>query len=309
MIVVEHDMEFVRRLGVKVTVLHEGSVLAEGTHRRGERQRARGGGLSGAVDADVIRGIRALRLSGGRPGPMGDSLAVIWCAPPLRVSRLGLRATCRDRQVERWRAVLTVENIDLLLRRGAGAAPRVGGGRGRQDHLRARPQRRRQELAAARHRRPPAGQRGQHPVRRPGHHAAQGLRARAARHRLRAAGPRDFPAADRAENLETGFAPLPRAERKIPDELFELFPVLKSMLRPARRRSVRRPAAAARDRPRAGHAAEAARARRADRRHPAVHHQGYRPRHHASCATRADGHRCWSSSISISPASWPTATP
>jgi urea transport system ATP-binding protein len=29
-IVVEHDMEFVRRLGVKVTVLHEGAVLAEG---------------------------------------------------------------------------------------------------------------------------------------------------------------------------------------------------------------------------------------------------------------------------------------
>ncbi len=30
-IVVEHDMEFVRALGVKVTVLHEGSVLAEGS--------------------------------------------------------------------------------------------------------------------------------------------------------------------------------------------------------------------------------------------------------------------------------------
>jgi urea transport system ATP-binding protein len=30
-VVVEHDMEFVRRLGVKVTVLHEGSVLAEGS--------------------------------------------------------------------------------------------------------------------------------------------------------------------------------------------------------------------------------------------------------------------------------------
>ena len=29
-IVVEHDMDFVRELGVKVTVLHEGSVLAEG---------------------------------------------------------------------------------------------------------------------------------------------------------------------------------------------------------------------------------------------------------------------------------------
>ena len=30
-VVVEHDMAFVRELGVKVTVLHEGSVLAEGT--------------------------------------------------------------------------------------------------------------------------------------------------------------------------------------------------------------------------------------------------------------------------------------
>src|SRR5207248_5303664 len=29
--VVEHDMTFVRELGVKVTCLHEGSVLAEGT--------------------------------------------------------------------------------------------------------------------------------------------------------------------------------------------------------------------------------------------------------------------------------------
>jgi urea transport system ATP-binding protein len=30
-VVIEHDMHFVRELGVKVTVLHEGSVLAEGT--------------------------------------------------------------------------------------------------------------------------------------------------------------------------------------------------------------------------------------------------------------------------------------
>ena len=30
-VVVEHDMSFVRALGVKVTVLHEGSVLAEGS--------------------------------------------------------------------------------------------------------------------------------------------------------------------------------------------------------------------------------------------------------------------------------------
>ena len=30
-VVVEHDMEFVRRLGCRVTVLHEGRVLAEGS--------------------------------------------------------------------------------------------------------------------------------------------------------------------------------------------------------------------------------------------------------------------------------------
>src|SRR5215510_638073 len=33
------------------------------------------------------------------------------------------------------------------------------------------------------------------------------------------------------ENLETGFAPLDRDQKKIPDEVFELFPVLQSMLR------------------------------------------------------------------------------
>src|SRR6202050_4118044 len=35
-----------------------------------------------------------------------------------------------------------------------------------------------------------------------------------------------FPLLTVRENLETGFAVLPRAERKIPDEIFELFPVL-----------------------------------------------------------------------------------
>ena len=39
-----------------------------------------------------------------------------------------------------------------------------------------------------------------------------------------------FPLLTVKENLETGFAVLPRAERKIPDETFDLFPVLKAML-------------------------------------------------------------------------------
>jgi len=40
-----------------------------------------------------------------------------------------------------------------------------------------------------------------------------------------------FPLLTVKENLETGFAPLPRSERNIPEFIFELFPVLKGMLR------------------------------------------------------------------------------
>jgi urea transport system ATP-binding protein len=39
-----------------------------------------------------------------------------------------------------------------------------------------------------------------------------------------------FPLLTVRENLETGYAPLPRADRHVPDELFDLFPVLRSML-------------------------------------------------------------------------------
>ena len=39
-----------------------------------------------------------------------------------------------------------------------------------------------------------------------------------------------FPLLTVRENLETGYAPLKRSERSIPDHIFELFPVLKEML-------------------------------------------------------------------------------
>ncbi|MFN3852937.1 MAG: urea ABC transporter ATP-binding subunit UrtE [Phreatobacter sp.] len=39
-----------------------------------------------------------------------------------------------------------------------------------------------------------------------------------------------FPLLTVKENLETGFAPLKRADRSIPDDIFSLFPVLKDML-------------------------------------------------------------------------------
>ncbi len=40
-----------------------------------------------------------------------------------------------------------------------------------------------------------------------------------------------FPLLSVRENLETGFSPLKRADRFIPDVIFELFPILKEMLR------------------------------------------------------------------------------
>lgn len=39
-----------------------------------------------------------------------------------------------------------------------------------------------------------------------------------------------FPLLTVQENLETGFAVLPRRQRRVPDEIFDLFPVLKQML-------------------------------------------------------------------------------
>jgi urea transport system ATP-binding protein len=39
-----------------------------------------------------------------------------------------------------------------------------------------------------------------------------------------------FPLLTVRENLETGYAPLRRSDRRVPDEVFELFPVLKTML-------------------------------------------------------------------------------
>jgi len=48
-VVVEHDMEFVRSLGARVTVLHEGSVLAEGSNRSRAERSARHRSLSRAI--------------------------------------------------------------------------------------------------------------------------------------------------------------------------------------------------------------------------------------------------------------------
>ena len=141
-VVVEHDMAFVRELGVKVTVLHEGSVLAEGIDRPGL----------------------------GRTSASSKS---IWGADQCSKSTPSICTTAPRRRCAR---------VSLH-------------GRARQGHLRARPQRRRQDQPAARARRPASGQRRRDHLRRHGHHAAAAVRAGAPRHRLCAAGPRDLSAA------------------------------------------------------------------------------------------------------------------
>ena len=140
-----------------------------------------------------------------------------------------------------------------------------------------------------------------HPVGRQGHHrACRRMSARARGLALVPQGREIFPRLTVQENLETGFAPLPREQRRMPDEIFELFPVLKRHAAPARRRSLGRPAAAAGDRPRAGDAAAPAGPGRADRGHPALDHQGHRAGDPRPAPRAATWRSCWSSSISIS---------
>ena len=64
-VVVEHDMAFVRELGVKVTCLHEGSVLAEGSDRSGFGERARRRSLSGTMARRHMLEVNAIDLHYG----------------------------------------------------------------------------------------------------------------------------------------------------------------------------------------------------------------------------------------------------
>ena len=193
------------------------------------------------------------------------------------------------------------------LRRGAGAARHFAQSRAGQGHLRARPQRRRQDQPAARADRPASG-------------------AAAARSRFEG---NDITRLSTVERARRGIAYVPQGR-----EIFPLLTVEENLrdrfcaaaarqarhsrrrvlavsgaqqhAAAARRRPVRRPAAAIGDRPRAGDAAAASAARRADRRHPALDHQGHRPRHRLSAQLEARWRSSWSSSISTSRRSWAT---
>ncbi len=145
-------------------------------------------------------------------------------------------------------------------------------------------------------------------LRRQQHRVAAALRAREPRHRLRAAGPRHLSAAHRAaRTCEMGLATQKRGAG-VPELHLRDVSGAEGHAGPPRRRSFRRPAAAARDRPRAHAAAEAPDPRRADRGHPAVDHQGHRARDPQAHAAAARWRSCWSSSTTISRSRSPTTT-
>ena len=224
-------------------------------------------------------------------------------------------------------ATLSIRAIDLHY----GAAQALRGvtieAKPGQDHRRARPQRRRQILDAARHHR-------HQQRRRPARSSSTtrscskrpALQARAHGPRLRAAGARDLPAAhgqgeprdrlcrDRGQGPQhprLHLHPIPRAE---------------DHAGPARRRPLGWPAAATGHWPGAGHPTQGPGARRADRGHPALDHQGHRPGAAVPARRHGDDHpprravswisaarspttsTSWTAARSCTPAPPPTST-
>ena len=230
-VVVEHDMEFVRSIAGRVTVLHEGSVLAEGDMNqvqndprvievylgvmsllaiKGVNQSYGGSHILWDVDFDVPAGSRMCLM--GRNG-MGKT-TLLKCI-------MGLLPVTSGQ--------LMFEGIDLR------TMPTGGAG--------------------------------------------------AARHRLRAAGARDLSAAH--GRGEPSHRPRHAPERTHDRSAAHLRAVsgAQADAESARRQSLRRPAAAAGDRPCDGARAEAAHPRRADRRHSAEHRSRNR-RHHPASQSR-----------------------
>ena len=143
---------------------------------------------------------------------------------------------------------------------------------------------------------------------RPGNQQAQVRRPGPARGGDGAPGAGDFSAADgagepgdrlraaaegRAEGTGHGLRPVPGAGRNDG---------------PPRRRPLGRAAAAAGDRAGDGDAAEAPAHGRADRGHPAVDHQGYRPGDRLPARPGAHRHRAGGAVSSTSPSNWPAAS-
>ena len=202
-VVVEHDMAFVRSLGARVTVLHEGSVLAEGS-----------------IDhvQDDPAGHRSL-------------------------SRPLSNAVGRSRR--------------SLLRREPYPAPRQPDGEEGRGDLYSRPQRRRQDQPVAGDFRAPTDPLRPHLLGGSAPQRASAARTRACGPGAGAARPRDLPAAHRAGEPDDRLRTAAARPARHPGRDFLPFPGAEGNAAPPRRRSFRRPAAAAGHRPCPRHPADA----------------------------------------------------
>ena len=175
-IVVEHDMTFVRELGVKVTCLHEGTAIAEGTIDQVSAERAGDRSLSGAM---TMLDAQAIDLHYG--------------------AAQALRGVSLQAEVGEVTCVLGRNGVGKtsLLDALAGQQPISGGSIHWEgdDITRLKPYERARRGIA---------------------YVPQGREI--------------FPLLTVEENLKTGFAPLKRDQRDIPDDVFSLFPVLNDML-------------------------------------------------------------------------------
>ena len=252
-IVVEHDMDFVAGIARKVTVLHEGSVLAEGSMDAGAERPARDRSLSGPLT--MLSDTRASINTTAAATRCATSASTFPAGCTTLLGRNGVGKTtllkCLMGLVPVRSGTLALDGADITA-----LTP----------HARAR-------LGIG--------------------YVPQGREI--------------FPRLTVEENLRMGLATKGRGAA-IPAQIFDMFPVLKDMLAPARRRPLRRAAAAARHRPRAGDAAEAADPGRAHRGHPAFDHQGHRARDPHCSRSRARWRSCWWSSTTISRARWRTTT-